>query len=33
MESAVTASTADFDLSVYVPFRPARPQRAVELLI
>jgi hypothetical protein len=32
-ESAVTESTADFDLTVYVPFRPRRPQRAVELLI
>jgi hypothetical protein len=33
LESAVTTSTADFDLSVYVPFPPARPPRAVELLI
>jgi hypothetical protein len=29
----VTSSTADFDLSVYVPFPPARPPRAVALLI
>jgi hypothetical protein len=33
LESAVTASTADFDLSVYVPFRPRAGHDAVELLI
>jgi hypothetical protein len=33
MGSAVRVCTADFDLSVYVPFQPARPQQAVELLI
>src|SRR5829696_671950 len=32
-ESAVTERTADFDLSVYVPFPPARPPRTVALLI
>jgi len=33
LESAVTERTADFDLSVYVPCRPAHEQHAVELLI
>jgi hypothetical protein len=33
MESAVTERTADFDLTAYVPFDPAAPQPAVELLI
>lgn len=33
MGSAVTERTADFDLSVYVPFPTARRQPAVELLI
>ena len=33
LESAVTERTADFDLTVYVPFQPARPQQAVALLI
>jgi len=33
LESAVTSSTADFDLTVDAPCNPTREPRTVELLI